>query len=80
MQFAQIVSNATYFRNIFVYLNRVFIKYVMNQNPETTLKQSSSYAAPVVDVVEIDLSQVICQSNSKMDHYIDFDPETDEMP
>lgn len=76
MQFAQIVSNVTYFRNIFVYLLCVFIKYVMNQNPETTLKQSSSYATPVVTVVEIEMSQLICQSNTPT--Y--FDPDIDELP
>lgn len=48
----------------------------MNQNPETTLKQSSSYAAPVVEVVEFNMSQLICQSNTPT--Y--FDPDIDELP
>ena len=48
----------------------------MNQNYETTLKQSSSYAAPKIKVVGIEISELLCMSNTPTD----FEPEIDELP
>lgn len=47
----------------------------MNQNSETTLKQSSSYASPVIKVAWIEVSKLLCDS-----YTTDFDPEIDELP
>lgn len=47
----------------------------MNQNYETALKQVSSYDAPLIRVVEIEMSQLLCQSNATY-----FYPEIDELP
>lgn len=61
---------------MYVYLHRILYDlYFMNQNYETTLKQSSSYATPVIKVVEIEMSQLLCRSTPT-----DFKPEIDELP
>lgn len=62
---------------MYVNLHRIlYYLYFMNQNSETTLKQPSSYAAPVIKVVEIEMSQLLCQSKPTTD----FDPFIDELP
>lgn len=48
----------------------------MKQNFETTLKQPYSYVSPIIQIVEIGISQLICQSNPRTE----TDPEIDELP
>lgn len=47
----------------------------MKLNSETKLKQARSYAAPVMKVVKIEMSQLFCGS-----YTTDTDPEIDELP
>lgn len=53
----------------------------MNQNYETALKQPSSYVSPLIRVVEIEISQLLCQSEPQYYNFsTDTDSEINEMP
>lgn len=51
----------------------------MKLNSETKLKQARSYAAPVMKVVKIEMSQLFCGSDTGS-YTTDTDPEIDELP